>query len=249
MEHKFILPLKLQLFADEVDSNVSEQVATAQDTTPETSEVATEQVAEEVANPQMEVEKPVQSKEDNARFAAARRKAESENQRLLQVLEGFGYKGSPQEIADILEAQQTQKPVEQVRAEREAQEQQTAKEMQLQAEVEELKQYKFSKLIEGDIAEINKAYPNANIKSVQDLGTDYLNIMRLGQVDCVTAYEILQAKKAKEEIPKPQITGAVNSQTVQEKETYTADEVRQMSSAEVSKNFEKIQKSMKTWKK
>lgn len=248
MEHKFILPLKLQLFADEVDSNVSEQVATAQDTTPETSEVATEQVAEEVANPQMEVEKPVQSKEDNARFAAARRKAESENQRLLQALEGFGYKGSPQEIADILEAQQTQKPIEQVRAERKAQEQQTARELQTQQELEHYRNIAMQSMVEKGIEKINKAHPEANIKSITDLGQEFIDLIS-ANVDEVMAYEVIQARKARTEIPKPQATGAVNSQTVQEKETYTADEVRQMSSVEVSKNFEKIQKSMKTWKK
>lgn len=250
MKYKFILPLKLQLFADEVETTTEE--VTSEVTTNEENS----QVVEDDANPQQDTVKPVQSKEDNSKFAAARREAEAkarqveaENQRLLQVLNKSGYSGSALEIADIIEAQLSQRPVEQVRAEREAQEQQTAKEMQLQTEVEELRNYKYLKLIEQDIADINKAHPEAKLKSINDLDIDYLKIMRTGEVDSVTAYEILQARKAKEEIPKPQITGAVNSQTVQEKEIYTADEVRQMSSAEVSKNFEKIQRSMKTWKK
>lgn len=251
MSKKFMLPLNIQLFAEEPIIDASVEPVEPQPTTEP--EGATD---EPIAEPTNEPVKPVQSQEDNAKFAAARREAEAktkqveaENQRLLQVLNKAGYSGSALEIADIVEAQLSQKPIEQVRAEREALEKQTAKEIQLQTEVEELRNYKYSKLIEQDIADINKAHPEAKLKSIDDLDIDYLKIMRTGEVDSVTAYEILQARKAKEEIPKPQITGAVNSQTVQEKETYTADEVRQMSSVEVSKNFEKIQKSMKTWKK
>ena len=269
-QSRFMLPLNIQLFAEGAESNVSEGVVTPQETTPGTSEVVNGtdtnvgSNTEEVANPQSEVVKPVQSQEDNAKYAAARREAERQlqaereekarleaaNQRLMQALKGYGYEGSPEQIADQIEAARTGRDINEIRVEREMYEQQMLEKQRIEAELNELKNFKYSKLIEEDIATIKKAYPDANINSIEDLGQEYINIMRTGTVDSVTAYEILQARKAKTEVPKPPITGATNTSSTAEKDFYTSEEVDRLSEKDLDnpKIFETVRKSMLKWK-
>ena len=265
-QSRFIFPLNIQLFAEGADSNVSEGVVTPQQEIQPTPEPQVEQGVnvEPIAEPQPTNEPVKQSQEENAKYAAARRKAEAEakaiadekarieaeNKQLLDALKGYGYEGSPQEIADRLEAARTGRDINEIRVEREMYEQQMLEKQRIEAELNELKNFKYSKLIEEDIATIKKAYPDANINSIEDLGQEYINIMRTGTVDSVTAYEILQARKAKTEVPKPPITGATNTSSTAEKDFFTSEEVDRLSEKDLDnpKIFETVRKSMLKWK-
>jgi len=99
---------------------------------------------------------------------------ETQYGRLQGVLGEFGYEGSPEEIADLIEAQNRQISPEQVRAEREAEEArfqqalenhpiiQQTKRMMEQQEAE-----RVQNLFKSELADIQKLNPS--IKSLEDL--------------------------------------------------------------------------------
>lgn len=216
--------------------------------------------AESVVEQPQETAKPAQSADENAKFAAYRREKETAEreanearaalQRLQSTLNAYGYEGSAQEIADALEAQRTQKSPEEIRAEREARESLELEKSQLERELAELRQFKSSKVIEGDIAAIKKLYPDAP-DTVESLGEDFIKIMVTGTVDAVTAYEIIQARKAKETKTPPKVIGAVNSTTAQDKDYYTPAEVDKLTESDYDRNpklMDIVRKSMLKWK-
>ena len=129
-------------------------------------------------------DKPTQTAEQNAQFAEMRRKEQlektrsqlaeiqaekdriaAENSRLVSTLQNYGYTGSAQEIADALEAKQREVPPEQVKTEREAQENQieTVK-AQLRAEY----------AAKEELIKLQRVNPD--IKSLDDLGEDFVAI-------------------------------------------------------------------------
>lgn len=232
---------------------VAEQPITEQVTSEVTTTESNPIDVENVANSQQETVK--QSQEENAKFAAARREAEAkakqieaENKRLLQALNQFGYEGSASEIADLIEAQRTQKPIEQVRAEREYQEQQQIKELQTQQELEHYRSLAMQSMVQQGIDKINKAFPAANIKSINDLGEQFVKLVSAG-LDEVEAYEVMQTRKARTEVSKPPITGATNNSTTASKDFYTSDEVDRLSDKDLDnpKIAEIVRKSMLKW--
>ena len=153
-------------YLNDVDAS-SEQIVDAQPEAPETSEVA-----EEVESV-VEVAKPQQTAEENARFAAARRQAENEanalraqNDRLMQALGEYGYQGSPEEIADALFAQTQGISVEETTAQRLNAEAENAKVYQLQAEIEAYRQPALKFYMAQDLQKLKSTYPND--EKVQD---------------------------------------------------------------------------------
>ena len=100
-----------------VESEEVTNASEATETVEETSEVKEEPPAK------------VQGADENAKYAAARREAETkakaleaQNKRLLDALKGYGYEGSPEEIADNLIAAQSGITPEEAKQQREAEE-------------------------------------------------------------------------------------------------------------------------------
>jgi hypothetical protein len=235
-------------FLNDVDAS-SEQVVDAQDTEATTSEV-TEEVTTE---PVVETAKP-QSAEENARFAAARREAESQakalkaqNDRLMQALGQYGYQGSPEDIADALFAQSQGISVEEATAQRQAAEAENAKYQQLESQLETYRPLAIKALMAEDLAKVQTVNPE--VKNLDDLGSDFFALMGALH-DPILAYDALQAKKARETKPIPQDIGAVNSSSSKEKDFYTSAEVDRLTDKDMEnpRIREVVRKSMFKWK-
>ena len=197
----------------------------------------------------------VQSVEDNAKFAAARREAEREkaviqakNDRLMSALSQFGYQGDPDEIADELLAQQKGISVEEATAQRQAEEAESAKYQELQSQIEIYRPLAVQKLMADDLAKIQAVNPE--VKSLDELGGDFFTLMSALH-DPILAYDAVQAKKARETKPVPQDIGAVNSSSSKEKDFYTSQEVDKLTASDYDKNpklMEIVRNSMAKWK-
>jgi hypothetical protein len=240
---------------DDVQETVVEsqepEATTSEVTETEETQVETETVVEET--------RPRQSAEENAKFAAARRQAEAEaraikaqNERLLQALAGYGYDGSPEEIADALIAQQQGISKEEARAQREAIEAENAKLIELETQVQTYKSLAIEKLKADDLAKLKSAYPNdqkvQSLKSVDDLGDDFFALMSALR-DPTLAYDALMVKRQRETKPVPKDIGAVNSSSAKEKDFYTKEEVDKLppEAYDNPKIMEAIRKSMLKW--
>ena len=132
----------------EINESVIEEVATSETEAPEEAE----EVIEQPEEPIEEVAKPQQSAEENSKFAEIRRKYESENRkmkaefdRLLDSLKGYGYEGSPQEIADALYAQNNGVSQEEAKAIREKEESALREKEEMQSEIEMYKSLAIQK--------------------------------------------------------------------------------------------------------
>ena len=188
-----------------------------------------------------------QSREQNAAFAAARRQAEAEaraareeTRRLMEVLGAYGYKGATAgELADTLEAQRRSITVEQLRTERAAEQERLRQAMeaspemrQLRAEKEALNRWKMERDFADDLAAIKKHNPKEEAGSVMDFGRDFMAARAMG-VDVITAYELAQAKKAREKKPVPPDVGGIGSSSGIQKDFYTSDELDRLTSREL----------------
>ena len=213
---------------------------------------------------------PPQSPEDNSRFAAIRRQYEAQlhqeqaqreqaqqaQEKLLQALGPYGYTGSPEEIADQIEAQRSGVSVEQVRANREAEEARIRKAMErdpayraAQAQAEQYRQMVFQTAYQRDMEAINKAYPDAKIKALDDLGPDFA-AMRAGGVSALAAYAAIRQAKEATAKPLPPEMGAVNAAGGKEKDYYSPEEADRLTPEQLDdpKVMATVMKSMTKWK-
>lgn len=230
---------------DDVQTDVVDQSETEATTSEVTEEVTTE--------PVVETAKP-QSAEENARFAAARREAESQakalkaqNDRLMQALGQYGYQGDPDTIADALFAQSQGISVEEATAQRQAAEAENAKYQQLESQLETYRPLAIKALMADDLAKIQTVNPE--VKNLDDLGADFFALMGALR-DPILAYDALQVKKARETKPVPQNIGAVNSSSSKEKDFYTSAEVDKLTKKDLDnpKIMKIVMDSMTRWK-
>ena len=239
-------------------NDVQEAVVEPQEAEATTSEVV-EGEETQVETPEAEPVAKVQSAEENAKFAEIRRKYEAEaravkaqNERLLQALKSYGYEGSPEEIADMLTAQQQGISQEEARAQREALEAENAKLIELETQVQTYKSLAIEKLKADDLAKLKSAYPNdqkvQSLKSVDELGDDFFALMGALK-DPTLAYDVLMVKRQRETKPVPKDIGAVNSSSAKEKDFYTKEEVDKLppEAYDNPKIMEAIRKSMLKW--
>lgn len=213
---------------------------------------------------------PKQSAEDNARFAKMRREAEAsakevaelkkqlaERDKLMDTVgDIYGYKGSPDEVRDMLIANDRGISVEQLRAERAAD---AAKQRSL---VENDPEYKrvmeenrnlqdrlIGDRMERDLQLLKSEYPDIKAETVDDLGEDYAKLIGLGW-SAKEAYEgSLARTRANMKTPPPS-TGSVKTPPATEKEFYTSEEVDRITREDLRKDptlLEKIKRSMARW--
>lgn len=103
------------------------------------------------------------------------------------------------------------------------------------------------KVFAQDLAAIRKMYPDEKAKSVTELGDEYMAMMATGQVDAVSAYEAVRAKRQRT-APKPPSTGKIQAGAAGQGAYYTREQVNAMSDEQIERNFDDIRRSMATWK-
>lgn len=98
-----------------------------------------------------------------------------------------------------------------------------------------------------DLAAIRKMYPDEKAKSVTELGDEYMAMMATGQVDAVSAYEAVRAKRQRT-APKPPSTGKIQAAAGRKGAYYTREQVNAMTDKQIEENYDDIRRSMATWK-
>jgi hypothetical protein len=136
--------------------------------------------------------------EDLVKTREASKKTQTQLERLTSVLNQFGYAGSPQEIADMLEAQSREIEPEQVRAEREAEEAAELARLEAAEAKKEIERIRIEAVMAQDLSEIRKLDPN--IKTLNDLGETFFKLRAAG-VSNLEAYQIVAKPKATEKPP------------------------------------------------
>lgn len=182
--------------------------------------------------------------------------ARKEQQRLVSVLNQYGYQGGPEEIADSIEAAQRGIPISQLRQERQTQEAQVLERVQqhpefLRAtqEAQSLRGMIYEQIRQQDLKELKKADPTLRIQSVGELGEDYLRLRASG-VGNLAAFEAVKAAQQDKAPKKPPEIGGVNRASSREKDYYSPEEVDRLSPAQLDDPgiWERVRKSMTRWK-
>ena len=185
---------------------------------PEPTDSAAEQSEQEVATPDAggektresaaEEPKGAQSRELNTWLAtqrkeAAEAKAEAERvkqqaDRLKAALGRYGYQGEPEEIADMLEAQNQSVTVEELRATREAEAKRIREAAMNDPEIRKIKeerdafyQMQLEQIRRADLEKVKKAFPDVAAKDVTELGEQFASL-RANGIDAVVAYAAIK---------------------------------------------------------
>lgn len=242
--NKFLLPLKLQLFADDISE---EMVEVADQSIEETEDIQETSVEDEVADHQLEEPKLLTSRdfEKDTAYAKMRREAEQlkkQNELLAKTFEKFGFKGSPEEIADQANAHYQERPVEEVRAERLAKEQ----ESNIEQELNYYKEQEVIRLMNEDLKKIQKLDPT--VKTLETLDRRYFQFIQSG-LDGESAFAALQQLQKKEQKKPPAEVGKINSSTNILKDYYSKEEVDKMSETDLDnpKIWQRVRNSMTKW--
>jgi len=174
--------------------------------------------------------------------------------RVLEALKSYGMEGSPEEVALALEARAAGVTPEQLEAQRQQEQERARQLMESDPEVQNLReraesaeQIVFDGIYKADAEAINRAFPDAKIRSIDELG-DQFAALRANGVDAVTAYAAMKATAK----PKPPVMGAVGA-AAGEKTFYTSAEVDELTRnhpemLDDPKIMERVMKSMTKWK-
>jgi hypothetical protein len=240
--------------------------------------VETSEQIQEVAEPetQVEVEQPKVERdyEKDAAFAQMRRNMEqaqkereefqkqfeamrAERERLTNSFGLFGFKGNVDEIEDQAKAHYYGKPVEEMRNERlqaqKVQEEQQKREQETLAkdnQIKNLQEQLYARILQDDLKKIQAI--DANVKSLNDLGEKYMEMMASGKFTAEEAYFSAKAiENMNKKTPPPEI-GKVNATQKADKTYYTSAEVDAMIAAndkalDNPSVLSKIMKSMTKW--
>lgn len=249
-----------------IESTPDVETTTAEDAVPD-SDLGQERTEKtESARLPEQIPKTVQTPEQNRWYKQQRLEqqrlkqeadaARKEQQRLVSVLNQYGYQGGPEEIADSIEATQRGVTVAQLRQEREAHESQILERVQqhpefLRAtqEAQSLRGMIYEQIRQQDLKELKKADPTLRIQSVEELGEDYLRLRASG-VGNLAAFEAVKAAQQALAPKKPPEIGGVNRASSREKDYYSPEEVDRLSPAQLDDPgiWERVRKSMTQWK-
>lgn len=239
------------MIIESVETNAGGSVVESQNT-PNASEGVSREAAgdglQAPAEEQQAVAAPAeaQSREENARYAAARREAEAEanqlrerlraaeetNQRALRAMQGYGFTGVNIGAAlDEMEAQNLNITVEELHRQQAAQEQRIKeavkndpeyqKAMELQAEY---RRRESERIFAEDLAAVKKAFPACKAQSVQDLGERFARL-RANGLSATEAYEVMQMEERRTAKPSVAGVGPVGSGAGTESEYFTEEEL------------------------
>ena len=181
----------------------------------------------------------------DAAFAEQRRRIQELERQNADYEEALGlfFDGDDKIVqAHVLGEQKTE---EQVRAEIERENELARLKAENEEMQEEIASREAERMMAEDLEKIQQIDPS--IKSLDDLGEDFLEYIASGQLDGLQAYYAVKAKSEVEKIVPPEPVGKVNAEPAP-KDYFTREEVESMSQAEVSKNFDAIRRSMSQWK-
>lgn len=242
--------------AQDVDVDVENQeVSNAPDTTADSTEPA----------------EPAQNAEDNAIYAAARRKAESEamakveaeNQRFVE--ENLSWITNPdtgkpftsiEELAALKRSVTERQIAENLGVSQEqyfdiasqVKEDILKNDPQIQnlmKTAEELRKEKNESIYKEVLQKVKAVYPDEKAIHIKELGEQFLSICANG-VDPVVAYEAIR-NNGKKKTQNPSMGDVAQSGNAP-KDYFTKDEVDKMSDTEIKTNYDTIRNSMKKWK-
>ena len=248
---------------------VQEQVVDAQNPEEVTSEVAEEAEGTPEVTEAEPAAKAPQTQEENHQFAELRRRYEAERaqerreaeqqrarlDRLMGVLKNHGYPEDPEQAADMIAAQQEGMTLEQYQARQaadrqrvEAMFQNDPRYLQMQQSEARLREENNRNIRERDAAEINAAFPEANVKDPRELGPRFVAMMRAG-MSAVDAYAAMQLANKATQKPAPPEMGPVNGTSSQDHEFFSNDELDGLTVEQLVKNpklLDKANNSLKT---
>lgn len=108
------------------------------------------------------------------------------------------------------------------------------------------------KMLSDDLASIQKAYPNEEVSDLFSIGDIFMELVSTGKVSAVSAYA---AQKAYEtmttKIPPAAIGSIKGSGDAPDKDFYTAEEAKRLSTKDFDKDprlMDKVRRSMLKWK-
>lgn len=183
------------------------------------------------------------------------RETQSQLESLQEKLKELGYTGTAQDMIDQIEAGRREISVEQVRRERleeEARQKQAIQEaiqkdpefIRNQQELRVLRERESRRVFEEDMATVRKLNPQEKAQTVQELGPDFIRL-RANGIPADVAYKATHEIQPQVEPPKD--TGKVKGSQSAAGAYFTPEQVRAMSQAEVNRNLDKIEQSMKHW--
>ena len=183
------------------------------------------------------------------------RETQSQLNSLQEKLKELGYTGTAQDMIDQIEAGRREISVEQVRRERleeEARQKQVIQEaiqkdpeyIRNQQELKVLRERESRRVFEEDLATVRKLNPQEKAQTVQELGPDFIRLRAAG-IPADVAYKATHEIQPQVEPPKD--TGKVKGSQSAAGAYFTPEQVRAMSQAEVNRNLDKIEQSMKHW--
>ena len=183
------------------------------------------------------------------------RESQSQLESLQEKLKELGYTGTAQDMIDQIEAGRREISVEQVRRERleeEARQKQAIQEaikkdpefIRNQQELRVLRERESRRVFEEDLATVRKLNPQEKAQTVQELGPDFIRL-RANGIPADVAYKATHEIQPQVEPPKD--TGKVKGSQSAAGAYFTPEQVRAMSQAEVNRNLDKIEQSMKHW--
>lgn len=128
----------------------------------------------------------------------------------------------------------------------------------LEAKAAEAERHMILAAIQRDVDAIANAYPDAQIKRIEDMDNDtrdaYVALMRTNKYrgKPVEAFALLTGREAPGKKAAPPSTGAIRSTVVEQpKDFYTPEEVDRLTDADYKRNpklLDIIQKSMTKWR-
>lgn len=183
------------------------------------------------------------------------RETQSQLESLQEKLKELGYTGTAQDMIDQIEAGRREISVEQVRRERLEEEARQKKAIQeaiqkdpevirQQQELRVLRERESRRVFEEDLATVRKLNPQEKAQTVQELGPDFIRL-RANGIPADVAYKATHEIQPQVEPPKD--TGKVKGSQSAAGAYFTPEQVRAMSQAEVNRNLDKIEQSMKHW--
>lgn len=219
-------------------------------------------------------EQPTEEKkpkgEKSAWYAEMRRRVQSKDReaaeatakvgRLMEALKAAGHDGTPEEIADKLEADARGITVSELNNERQRMAEAAKNMPEYKQAEEERDRYKalYEDLLFRDhLATIKAAHPEETAENITELGETFLSLMAMKQrngdvteEDVLIAYEMAALEKQRKTKPVPESPGKLNSTNGGEKEFYSPAEVDRLTEAQLNnpKIIEKVMQSMTRWK-
>lgn len=221
---------------DEVlNTQGAEELEVAEPTVEETQGAEEPEVAEPENNGRTEA--------DSA-FAQMRREKEEAERHAKELEEALGlfFQGDDKQLQARAFAEQ--RPIEDVRREYENEQRLIELEGENNALRDQMQTQLAITAMNQDLQAIREVNPE--IKSIGELGENYLKFRFAGNMNAVEAYHAMKAYEEAVKPKKPPEIGKVKPYTPA-KDYYTREEVEAMSQEEVSRNYDAIRESMTKW--